>query len=191
MFSSRTRWDRASNRLSSLLAARRERGEDVIDLSVSNPTAVGLEAPPELLALLGDAGGAAYAPDPRGLPAAREAVAADFARRGHALSADRLLLCASTSEAYAWLFKLLADPGDNVLVPRPSYPLFEFLADLESIATRPYPLVYDGAWHVDLAAVEEAIRPRTRALILVNPNNPTGSLLSRTEAERRTGLYAH
>jgi aspartate/methionine/tyrosine aminotransferase len=190
MFSSRTRWDRVQNRLATLLERKRRAGESVLDLTVSNPTAVGLRAPDEVLALLGDATGAAYAPDPRGLASAREAVAADFARRGHALGAERLVLCASTSEAYAWLFKLLADPGDNVLVPRPSYPLFEFLADLESISTRTYPLSYDGAWHVDLAAVEEAIRPRTRAIVVVNPNTPTGSFVSRTEADRLMGLCA-
>ena len=190
MFSSRTRWDRAQNRLSALLERKRRAGEDVVDLTVSNPTEVGLQAPDEVLALLGDARGAAYAPDPRGLASAREAVAADFARRGHSVDVQRLVLCASTSEAYAWLFKLLADPGDNVLVPRPSYPLFEFLADLESIGTRPYPLAYDGAWHVDLAAVEEAIRPRTRAIVVVNPNNPTGSFVSSTEAHRLLGLCA-
>ncbi|HET7292642.1 MAG TPA: pyridoxal phosphate-dependent aminotransferase [Vicinamibacteria bacterium] len=190
MLSSRTRWERAPNRLSLALDARRRRGEEVVDLTVSNPTEVGLQAPAEVLSLLGDAGGAAYAPDPRGLLPAREAVAADFARRGHSVAPDRLVLCSSTSEAYAWLFKLLADPGDNVLVPRPSYPLFEFLADLESISVRHYPLVYDGAWHVDLAAVEEAIRPRTRAIVLVNPNNPTGSFVSRTEAGRLLGLCA-
>ena len=190
MFSSRTRWDRAQNRLSALLERRRQAGGDVVDLTVSNPTEVGLQAPDEVLALLGDARGAAYAPDPHGLASAREAVAADFARRGHAVGAERLVLCASTSEAYAWLFKLLADPGDNVLVPRPSYPLFEFLADLESISTRSYPLAYDGAWHVDLAAVEEAIRPRTRAIVVVNPNNPTGSFVSSTEAHRLQGLCA-
>jgi len=184
MFSSRTLWDRAPNRLASLLAERRRLGRPVLDLTLSNPTQAGLAAPPEALALLGDPRGAAYEPDPRGLASAREAVSADFARRGHAVGADRIVLCASSSEAYGWLFKLLCDPGDSVLVPRPSYPLFEFLAGLESVALRPYGLAYDGAWHVDLASLEEAVRPRTRAVVVVNPNNPTGSSLSRAEADR-------
>ncbi len=190
MFSSRTRWDRARNRLATLSEERRRRGLPVADLTVSNPTAVGLGAAAEVLALLGDAAGASYAPDPLGLREAREAVAQDFARRGHRLEADRIVLCASTSEAYAWLFKLLCDPGDEVLVPQPSYPLFGFLAGLECAVTRPYPLVYEGAWHVDLAALEDAVTQRTRALVLVNPNNPTGSYLSRGEADRIQSLCA-
>ncbi len=190
MFSSRTRWDRARNRLATLTQERRRSGLPIIDLTVSNPSAVGLGAPADVLALLGDGAGAEYAPDPRGLAAAREAVAQDFARRGHQVAADGIVLSASTSEAYAWLFKLLCDPGDVVLVPRPSYPLFDFLADLECVETRCYPLVYEGAWHVDLAALEEAVTQQTRAVVLVNPNNPTGSYLSRTEADRIQGLCA-
>jgi hypothetical protein len=184
MFSSRTRWDRAPNRLAEALAERRRAGLPVLDLTLSNPTQAGLAADADTLALLGDPRGAAYDPQPRGLDAARAAVAADFARRGHAVEAGRIVLCASTSEAYGWLFKLLCDPGDSVLVPRPSYPLFEYLAGLESVALRSYALAYDGAWHLDLASLEEAVRPRTRAVIVVNPNNPTGSSLSRTDAER-------
>ncbi len=156
----------------------------MIDLTQSNPTEVGLGAPPELLELLADARGTVHTPEARGLPAAREAVARDFARRGHLVEPGRVVLCTGSSEAYSWLFKLLCDPGDEVLVPRPSYPLFDFLAGLESVALRPYGLAYDGAWHVDLAALEEAVTPRSRAVVIVNPNNPTGSFLSRTEADR-------
>lgn len=190
MFSSRTRWDRAPNRLASLLAERRRLGRPILDLTLSNPTLAGLAAPPATLALLADPQASSYDPDPRGLLLSREAVAADYARRGHAVDAGRIVLCASTSEAYGWLFKLLCDPGDNVLVPRPSYPLFEFLAGLESITLRPYSLAYDGAWHVDLASLEEAVRPHTRAVVVVSPNNPTGSALSRTEADRIQSLCA-
>lgn len=190
MFSSRTRWDRAPNRLASLLAEARRHGRPVLDLTLSNPTRAGLAAPAETLALLGDSRAADYEPDPRGLVPAREAVAADFARRGYGVDAGRIVLCASTSEAYGWLFKLLCDPGDEVLVPRPSYPLFDFLAGLESVTLRAYALSYDGGWHLDLASLEEAVTPRTRAVILVNPNNPTGSALSRTEADRVQGLCA-
>jgi alanine-synthesizing transaminase len=103
---------------------------------------------------------------------------------------DRILLTASTSEAYAYLFKLLTNPGDEVLVPRPSYPLFEFLADMESVAVRPYPLVYHGGWSIDLHGVEAALTPRTRAIVLVNPNNPTGSYVKRGELSALTALCA-
>jgi aspartate/methionine/tyrosine aminotransferase len=131
-----------------------------------------------------------YEPDPKGTPHAREAVAAYYRSRGVDVRLDRILLTASTSEAYAYLFKLLADSGDEVLVPRPSYPLFEFLAALESVVVRQYPLRYDGAWHVDFAALESLINSRTRALVVVNPNNPTGSFLKREELERLEALCA-
>jgi aspartate/methionine/tyrosine aminotransferase len=112
---------------------------------------------------------------------AREAVAADHARRGLRVEPDRLVLTASTSEAYAFLFKLLCDPGDAILVPRPGYPLFDFLAGFESVCVDAYPLEYDGRWRIDVAALREKLTPRTRALVVVNPNNPTGSFLKRNE----------
>jgi hypothetical protein len=115
---------------------------------------------------------------------AREAVAEYYAQRGVDVAASRILLTASTSEAYSYLFKLLADPGDEILVPRPSYPLFDYLAALESVRVIQYPLRYDGVWHIDFAALASAITPRTRAIVVVNPNNPTGSYLKRAEWER-------
>lgn len=181
MFSSRTRWDRTENRLAGLVAERRASGKPLFDLTLSNPTAAGFTAPPALLAHLGDPQVALYDPRPRGAARAREAVARDYARLGVAVAPERLVLTASTSEAYAWLFKALCDPGDAVLVPRPSYPLFEFLASLESVEARPYALAFDGAWHLDLGALEAAVTPRTRAVVVVNPNNPTGSCLRRHE----------
>lgn len=183
-FSARTRWDRTRNRLAEALAARRLAGRPVLDLTESNPTAVGLAAPPDLLQWLADPAGVRYAPEARGLESARAAVAADFRRRGLEVGPERLVLTASTSEAYAFLFKLLCDPGDAVLVPRPSYPLFEYLARLEGVSIRPYPLRYDGEWHVDLPALEAALGSGPQALVVVNPNNPTGSFLSHAEAER-------
>lgn len=182
MFSSRTRWNRTRNRLAALVEERRASGAPVLDLTVSNPTSVGLTAPPELLELLGAPAVARYDPAPCGSAAAREAVARDYGRRGLDVAAERIVLTASTSEAYAWLFKLLCDPGDAILVPRPSYPLFDFLAGLESVEVRPYALAFDGAWHLDLAALEAAATSRTRAIVVVNPNNPTGSCLTRAEA---------
>jgi len=190
MFSSRTRWHRTENRLARLVAERRRSGAPLFDLTVSNPTQAGLVAPADVLALLGAPSAAHYDPEPRGLSAARDAVVADYARRGLGMTADRLLLTASTSEAYAWLFKLLCDPGDAVLVPRPSYPLFEFLATLESVEAIPYALAYDGAWHLDVSALEAARTPRVRAIVVVNPNNPTGSCLRRDEAAKLLAFAA-
>ena len=126
-------------------------------------------------------GSLVYEPAPFGLDSAREAVARDLSAHGPRVDPARVVLTASTSEAYAFLFKLLCDPGDEVLVPRPSYPLFEHLARLESVRAVPYRLAYDGAWHVDLPVVRAAITPRTRAIVTVSPNNPTGSYLKTTE----------
>lgn len=184
MFSKRTHWDLRPNRLTQVLDERRASGLPVLDLTESNPTAVGLLPPGELLAALADSGGRFYAPDPRGLPSAREAVARDFERRGVAMSADRLLLTASSSEAYGYLFKLLCDPGERVVVARPSYPLFDYLAALESVHVDRCELRWDGQWHLDFGSLERALTPRTRAVIVVHPNNPTGSYLGRAEAKR-------
>lgn len=190
MLSERTGFDLTENRWSRAVAARRRAGAELVDLTLSNPTRAGLPYPPDLLAPLAEPAGLHYAPDPRGLRAAREAVAADYARRGHAVAPERILLTASTSEAYAFLFKVLCDPGDEVLVPRPSYPLFEYLAALEAVRPVPYALAYDGEWHVDLVTVRAALGPRSRALVAVNPNNPTGSFLKRDEHERLLALCA-
>ena len=190
MFSARTGWDLTPNRLTSLLEARRRRGQPVLDLTETNPTRVGIACPPDLLAPLADPRALRYEPSPRGLAAARWAVAEDHARRGVPVDPDRIFLTASTSEAYAWLFKLLCDPGDAVLVPRPSYPLFSYLARLESVDVHPYALSYDGEWHLSVDAVREALTARTRAVVVVSPNNPTGSYLKRTEADVLLALCA-
>jgi aspartate/methionine/tyrosine aminotransferase len=182
MFSARTRWDRTVNRLSTLVSAKRTQGARVFDLTETNPTRVGLPRPADLLGPLSDPAGLSYEPNPQGLKAAREAVCADWARRGVAVAPERVFLTASTSEAYAFVFKLLCDPGDDVLVPRPSYPLFEYIAGLESVAVRPYPLVYLDGWHIERDALERTIGARTRAVVVVSPNNPTGSFLKTDEA---------
>src|SRR5262249_22946534 len=129
-------------------------------------------------------------PCPFGLLQARRSVAEDYARRGISVAVDRLALTASTSEAYSILFKLLADAGDEVLVPRPSYPLFDHLTRLDLVSARPYDLEYHGAWSVDVGSVERAVTSRTRALLLVTPNNPTGSFVSRAELHRLEALCA-
>ncbi|BDG10628.1 pyridoxal phosphate-dependent aminotransferase [Anaeromyxobacter paludicola] len=178
MLSRRTAWDLAGNRLSSRLEALRAAGRPLLDLSEANPTRCGLGwSAAELGAALADPRVSDYEPTPQGLPAAREAVAAYLAGHGAAVPPERILLTSSTSEAYALLFKLLCDPGDEVLVPSPSYPLLDLLAGLESVALRRYPLRYDGEWHLDRAALAAAVGPRTRAVVAVSPSNPTGWLL--------------
>lgn len=190
MFSSRTRWDLRANRLARALAAHRQAGRRVIDLTESNPTRAGLPYPEGLLQALVRPAAGLYAPEPFGLPEARQAAAGDFARRGHPVPPERVLLTASTSEAYAFLFKLLADPGDEILVPRPGYPLFEFLAGLESVSVSSYALAHDGEWHLDLPALRAAVTPRTRAVVVVNPNNPTGAFLKLDERRALEHLCA-
>jgi aspartate/methionine/tyrosine aminotransferase len=181
MFSSRFHWDPSPNRLTRLLRELRRTGASVLDLTESNPTHAGFSYPEQIVAALADTRALRYDPQPAGSLAAREAVCRYYAEAGHTVEPDRVLLTASTSEAYAYLFKLLADPGDEVLVPRPSYPLFEFLATMESLRVVAYPLVYHGGWSIDCEALAATITPRTRAIVLVNPNNPTGSFLKRDE----------
>jgi aspartate/methionine/tyrosine aminotransferase len=182
MFSSRVPRDLAPNRLATAIAAHRASGRSLIDLTVTNPTAVGIHYDADLLAALSMPAALSYAPEPFGMVTARRAVAADYARRGISVAEDRIVLTASTSEAYSLLFKLLCEPeGDSVLVPRPSYPLFDHLTRLDGIAWHPYALEYHGRWLVDDRSVETAWTPRTRALLAVTPNNPTGSSLSAAE----------
>ncbi|ABS27594.1 pyridoxal phosphate-dependent aminotransferase [Anaeromyxobacter sp. Fw109-5] len=175
--SSRTAWDLSANALAARVDALRASGRPHLDLAESNPTRVGLAwDPAELAAVLADRRVATYEPTPVGLPEAREAVAEYLAARGAPVDAGRILLTASTSEAYALLFKLLCDPGDEVLVPAPAYPLLDLLADLEAVRLVRYPLRDEGGWHLDLAALEAAIGPRTRAVLVVSPSNPTGAV---------------
>jgi hypothetical protein len=191
MFSSRLHWDLRPNRLAEAQGAKRRQGAEILDLTESNPTRAGLAYPAkEILAALGDGRALVYEPAPAGLHAAQEAVARDYAARGWIIDPARIFITASTSESYAWLFKLLADADDEVLVPRPSYPLFEFLARMELARTVEYPLVYHDGWTTDLEALERAIGERTRAIVLVNPNNPTGSFVKRGELERLVELAA-
>jgi len=177
VFSRRSSRDRSPNALFSLLASV---GKPPFDLTGSNPTTAGIAYPGELLQALhrAQAQSLVYRPEPFGLPSARAALA-----ELTGASVDDILLTASTSEAYAFLFKLLCDPGEAVLVPAPSYPLFEHLAELEGVQAVPYRLAYDGAWHVDLDSVKRAVTPRVRAIIAVSPNNPTGQFLRESERD--------
>lgn len=168
------------NRISEELDRHRRAAVPIVDLTESNPTRVGLEYAPGILAPLADAAALRYDPHPFGLTRAREAVAQDCARRGVTVDPEDVVLTASTSESYTWLFKLLCDPGDTVLAPVPSYPLFEHLTRLEGVALASYRLEYHGRWDVDLDSIRSA-PSSTRALLLVSPNNPTGSYVSSRE----------
>jgi len=182
--SRRAGWDLSENPLSRALDARRARGGQILDLTESNPTRIGLSYPEaEIRAALALPGVLRYDPAPRGLRSAREAVAAH-----HAVDPDRVILTASTSEAYAFVWKLLCDPGDEILVPRPSYPLFDYLSDLEGVVARPYRLERDAGWRLDPGSVAGSISPRTRAIAIVHPNNPTGSFLKSDDVH---ALAAH
>ena len=182
MFAERTGWDLAPNALAKRLEQLRAAGAEILDLTESNPTRVGLAYPADLLAPLADPGGLLYDPQPKGLLPARQAVASLYATKGAPVGPERVLLTASTSEAYSHLFRLLANPGDEILVPRPSYPLFGYLADLSDVKTVSYPLRLQGdRWRVDPEELNSAAGPRVRAVVVVHPNNPTGSALTAEE----------
>ena len=185
VFSSRLKWDLRPNSLSLVLEQKRRSGALILDLTESNPTKAGLDYPDHaILDPLIDPASLKYEPSPAGLPIAREAVARYYAERHAAVHPSQILLTASTSEAYSYLFKLLTDPGDEIVVPQPSYPLYDFLAGMELVNIRHYPLRYDGVWHIDFSALEGVITPKTKAMVVVNPNNPTGSFLKRGEADQ-------
>ncbi|HEX3875465.1 MAG TPA: pyridoxal phosphate-dependent aminotransferase [Bryobacteraceae bacterium] len=176
-FSARFHWNTKPNRLSEALARKRAEGVAILDLTQSNPTQAGFQYPMEIADAFADSSVLRYDPSPRGMRAAREAVSRYYCARGRMVSPERILLTASTSEAYSYLFKLLTNPGESVLVPRPSYPLFEYLATMESIAVQQYPLRYDEGWSIPVDEIPEG----ASALALVNPNNPTGSFLKAHE----------
>jgi aspartate/methionine/tyrosine aminotransferase len=192
-FSARSGWELEENPLARLAAAKRAAGGTLLDLTASNPTTCDFVYPTEaILAALADPAQMRYAPHPTGAASARAAVAAYYRERGAAVDPAQVVLTASTSEAYAWCFKLLAGPGDAILIPQPSYPLFEYLAGLEAVRAVPYPLRYDGEWHIDFPALAARLTPETRAVILVHPNNPTGSFLKQAEYARLVELcHAH
>ena len=182
MFSRRTSRELGRNALAVALEEARAGGAAVLDLTVSNPTTAQIPYDAAAItAALADPRALVYAPEPLGIRSAREAAAAEASKAGVAVDPAHVMLTASTSEAYAFLMKLLCDPGDEVLVPAPSYPLFDLLAAFESVHLVPYRLAYDGAWHVDLDSARRAVGPRTRAVFVVSPNNPTGSFLKKSE----------
>jgi aspartate/methionine/tyrosine aminotransferase len=184
MFSHRTNWRLSPNAFTLAIAEARALGHGILDLTVSNPTEAGVRPDSEtVLAALANPATMLYDPQPRGLLSARQAVCRYY-RESHEvfdLDPERLILTTSTSEAYTYVFRLLANPGDEILVPKPSYPLFEFLADLADVKLIPYPLLYDHGWQIDFDSLYKAASAQSRAVILVHPNNPTGSYVSASE----------
>ncbi len=184
MFSRRTNWHLAPNALTRAITEARSKGQQILDLTISNPTEAGIRPDAEaVLAALTNPEAMHYDPQPRGLLTARQAVCRYY-REAHEvfdLDPECLLLTTSTSEAYSYVFRLLCNPGDEILVPKPSYPLFEFLADLADVKLVPYPLLYDHGWQIDFDSLYKAASGRSRAVILVHPNNPTGSYVSAVE----------
>ena len=175
MYSERTNWNLDANRLSRALAEHRAAGKSLLDLTASNPTQCGFKYDQQgILRELSNPAALHYEPDPKGLVVARKAVAAYYSSRGSVVSVNDLILTPSTSEAYSFVFRALCNPGDEILIPNPSYPLFSFLADIQDVKLVRYPLIYDHGWQIDFHALEQAFTSRTRGAIVVNPNNPTG-----------------
>src|SRR6266704_4023158 len=183
MFSRRTDWKLTPNHFTEAQREIAAAGREVFDLTISNPTRAGLRYDEELiLKSLANPKALDYDPQSKGLRSARESVATYY-RDPHALDIDpeSLVLTTSTSEGYSYVFRLLCNPSDEVLVPKPSYPLFEFLADLQDVKLVPYPLLYDHGWQIDFPSLYRAVSPRSRAAVVVHPNNPTGSYISESE----------
>jgi alanine-synthesizing transaminase len=181
-YSQRLSWSFSANLLTQLLSRKRAAGVPLLDLTVSNPTQSLSEYPHRAIgAAFGQVQKFHYHPDPFGSDAARSAITEYYRERAVSITSTQLLLTASTSEAYSYLFKLLCDPGDEILTPLPSYPLFDYLAALESVRMVPYRLRYDGNWHLDLASLRAQVNSRVKAIIVVNPNNPTGTSLTLEE----------
>ncbi|HEX8925928.1 MAG TPA: pyridoxal phosphate-dependent aminotransferase, partial [Terriglobales bacterium] len=185
MFARRTNWTLTQNRYTEAVESHRASGRELLDLTASNPTTIGLrydEA--KIRTALTHANALRYEPASKGILSAREAVTGYYAELGTAVSPDNVVLTVSTSEAYTYCFRLLCDPGDEVLIPAPSYPLFEFLADLQDVKLVPYELVYDHGWQIEFESLRQAVTPRSRIVMVVHPNNPTGSYLKQWEIDR-------
>ena len=188
MFSRRTGWNLTKNAFTLALERHQHAERELFDLTVSNPTRAGLEGSRHILAALAKPEALDYDPQPRGILSARESVVAYYRALGVEICAEQTILTTSTSEAYSFLFRLLCDPEDEVLIPSPSYPLFEFLADIQDVRLVPYELVYDHGWQIDFHSLRKSISSRTRAVIVVNPNNPTGSYVKAAEQQELNRL---
>jgi len=187
-FAARTNWELTTNPITDLVERLKSAGRAILDLTESNPSRCGFAYPrEEILKVLSAADNLDYRPHPAGLLSARQAVCDYYARKNIAVQPDQVFLTASTSEAYSFLFRLLADPGERMLFSYPSYPLFQFLVDLNDLQMARYRLVYDGKWRIDFASLAAGVDESTRGVVVVNPNNPTGSGISDDE---RRGLQA-
>jgi alanine-synthesizing transaminase len=191
-FAKRTEWTGEGTTWSRALEACHRSGTPILDLTASNPTQCGFSYDAHLLADLSAENAVLYEPDPRGMLHAREAVCGYYADHGARVDAGQVVLTTSTSEGYSWLFRLLCDPGDEVLIGQPSYPLFDLLATIDDVKLTPYGLLYDPGgshgWSLDLHALRERMTPRTRALVVVHPNNPTGHYTLKAEREALSEL---
>ena len=193
MFSKRTGWKLAENAYTRALRAHQQSGRRILDLTASNPTTCGFQYDEAaILSTLGSPASLRYDPDPKGLLSARVAIASYYREMNPRADVDpeRLMLTTGTSEAYSFLFRLLCEPGDEVVVAQPSYPLFEFLAAIQDIRLRPFRLLYDHGWQIDFHALEQAITKRAKAILLVHPNNPTGQFIRRDEADKLRSICA-
>ena len=191
MFAKRTNWNLETNRLGTALAAHRAAGKPLIDLTLSNPTECRFHYEEEaILSALRNPAALKYEPNPRGLAVARTAVAQYYAERAAIVSNDDIFLTTSTSEAYSYVFRTLCNPDEELLIPAPSYPLFEFLADIQDVRLARYALLYDHGWQIDFHALEQAITPRTRGVIVVHPNNPTGHFTKPEEMRKLNEICA-
>lgn len=191
MFAQRTNWNLESNRLSSALAAHRASGKPLLDLTISNPTECGFQYDEQAIRdALSNPAVLRYEPNPKGIASARAAVAQYYAERGAAVSLEDIFLTTSTSEAYSFVFRFLCNPGDGILVPCPSYPLFDFLADIHDVKLIRYPLGYDHGWQIDSQAIDKSVTARTRGIIVVNPNNPTGQYVKSAEMKGLSAVCA-
>lgn len=191
MFADRTNWKLSPNRLAEAIEQLRANGARILDLTASNPTRVGLQYDSrEILASLSSPRSLDYDPQPKGLLEARKAVAGYYTGQHKIANIDPecIFLTTSTSEGYSFLFRLLCNAGDELLVPKPSYPLFEFLADLQDVKLQPYPLIYDHGWQIDFHSLEKAVSARTRGVVVVHPNNPTGSYVKPRELQQLNEL---
>jgi aspartate/methionine/tyrosine aminotransferase len=191
MFSERTNWQLESNRLGEALAKHRQSGQPILDLTASNPTTCGFRYHSgSLLRALSDPKAIVYDPDPRGLPVARRAIVDYYGSHQVQLSTEDLILTTSTSEAYSFVFRLLCNPGDEILIPEPSYPLFAYLAQIQDVKLVPYALIYDHGWQIDFHGLQNSITDRTRAVIVVHPNNPTGHFTAPAEISELNRICA-
>ncbi len=182
MFSHRTDWKLSPNRFTQAQQELRAAGREVFDLTISNPTKAELHYDPEtILQALVNPLAMDYDPQPKGLRSAREAVAGYYGKQHNDIDPESIVLTTSTSEGYSYVFRLLCNVQDEILVPKPSYPLFEFLADLQDVKLVPYPLLYDHGWQIDFPSLYKAVSHRTRAVVVVHPNNPTGSFVADKE----------